>query len=198
MKSNNIFPIVFTGPSGSGKTELLKIYLEKHVEAREAVGYTTRKKRDFEIDGVDYNFVGKEEFEKLWEKGFFLERNLYSNQYYGMTKAEVEEAERTNVIFVVNIDGAKKIREFNKFACVIFITPPNKYILQERQALKGKKRFIEAEKEYILAKEVAQYVVINNTNEQSESIKTIERIIKFHRLGLQTYQNQSFLDLFLQ
>ena len=82
--------IILTGPSASGKTATC-LYLEKHYGIKKVVTHTTRAIRVNEIDGVDYHFVSKEEFEKMVNNNEFIEHVTYNGNYYGTSKAEVKD-----------------------------------------------------------------------------------------------------------
>jgi guanylate kinase len=74
--------LILIGPSASGKTEAVKILIRKY-NMKKLVTYTSRKPRIHEIDGVDYHFLTKEDFEKRITEGFFIEHVEYNGNYYG-------------------------------------------------------------------------------------------------------------------
>lgn len=75
--------IVIVGASASGKTGLAKDFVKQHPEYKRIVTYTTRPKRDGEVDGVDYHFISYDKFAELANSGFFAEYNAYREWYYG-------------------------------------------------------------------------------------------------------------------
>lgn len=80
--------LILVGPSASGKTQIVKILIEKF-GLNKMVTYTSRAKRPGEIDGVDYFFLSKEEFEKRINEGFFIEHVVYNGNYYGTSVSQV-------------------------------------------------------------------------------------------------------------
>ena len=127
--------IVVSGPSGAGKDTVCNKVVEEMKNTKISVSMTSREPRGKEVEGVDYYFVSKEEFEERIEKDEFLEYAIvHNNQYYGTPKAKLEEDinKGKNVILVIDIQGALKIKEIVKEALFIFIMPPSMEELKER------------------------------------------------------------------
>jgi len=82
--------LIIIGPSASGKTEVAKILASKY-NITKIVTYTTRTIRINEVNGVDYNFVSKDEFLKLKEESFFVETTCYNDNYYGTAKKDIKD-----------------------------------------------------------------------------------------------------------
>lgn len=82
--------LILVGPSASGKTEAVKLLIDKY-HMRKLVTYTSREKRPNEIDGVDYHFLSKEEFEKRINEDFFIEYVNYNGNYYGTSKEGLDD-----------------------------------------------------------------------------------------------------------
>ncbi len=124
-----------SAPSGSGKTTIAKKIMEKFQFIKFSVSATTRPKRDGEIDGKDYFFLTKEEFEKKIQNGELLEwEEIYGN-YYGTLKSVVESALKNGeiLLFDVDVNGAISIKKkFPDDSVLIFIKPPNIETLKER------------------------------------------------------------------
>tara|TARA_Y100000590_G_scaffold462633_1_gene627280 strand:- start:4217 stop:4852 length:636 start_codon:yes stop_codon:yes gene_type:complete len=127
--------IVLSSPSGAGKTTLAKkISLENNFFI--SISHTTRKPRANEINGSDYFFVSKSEFEELIKKKQFLEYAKVFKNYYGSFKDTVinklEEGE--NVIFDIDWQGTEQIKEKKlKYKIItVFILPPSKNELFKR------------------------------------------------------------------
>ncbi len=80
--------LILVGPSASGKTQIVKILREKY-GLNKMVTYTTRTMRPGEIEGIDYFFLSKEEFEKRIKEGFFIEHVIYNGNYYGTSLSQV-------------------------------------------------------------------------------------------------------------
>ena len=127
--------VVLSSPSGAGKTTLVKkISLENNFFI--SISHTTRKPRANEINGSDYFFVSKEEFEKLIRENKFLEHAKVFNNYYGSLKDTV--ISRLNmgedVLFDIDWQGTEQIKEKKlKYKTItIFILPPSKNELFKR------------------------------------------------------------------
>lgn len=127
--------IVISAPSGTGKTsiiqEILKLNKDKIIFS---ISATTRKKRLNEIDGVDYYFLSREEFEEKIKKDEFLEwEEIYGN-YYGTPKSEIERAKRENkhIIFELDVNGSLKLKKLYPEATTIFIAPPSIEEIEKR------------------------------------------------------------------
>lgn len=127
--------IVVSAPSGSGKTTIAKKIMEKFPFIKFSVSATTRPKRDGEVDGKDYFFLTREEFEKKIQNGELLEwEEIYGN-YYGTLKSVVESALKNGeiLLFDVDVNGAISIKKkFPDDSVLIFIKPPNMETLKER------------------------------------------------------------------
>ena len=127
--------IVVSGPSGAGKDTICNKVIEDMKDTKISVSMTSREPRGKEVDGVDYYFVTKEEFEERIKNDEFLEYAVvHNNQYYGTPKTEIEEDinKGKNVILVIDIQGALKVKEIVKEALFIFIMPPSMEELKSR------------------------------------------------------------------
>lgn len=127
--------IVISGPSGAGKGTICQRIINEVDNIKLSISMTSRDKRGNEIDGKDYYFVTKEEFEKRIKNNEFLEYAIvHNNKYYGTPKSKIEEnlKEGISVILEIDIQGALKVKELVKNAIFIFIMPPSMKILKER------------------------------------------------------------------
>ncbi len=125
----------FASPSGGGKTSIIKPLLQKYPEFVFSVSATTRGKRPGEIDGKDYFFLSKEEFERLIAEGGFVEHEFFFDNHYGTLRREVDRALSAgrSMIFDVDVKGALSIRKaYPKEAVLIFIVPPDMAVLERR------------------------------------------------------------------
>jgi len=138
--------IVFTAPSGAGKTTIVRYLLNKYDFLGFSVSATNREMRDNEEDGKDYHFLSTEEFKAKIEAQDFIEwEEVYSGQYYGTLKSEVERLWALNkyIVFDIEVNGATSIKEkFGDKAHVVFVKPPSLEVLVER--LKNRKTESEA------------------------------------------------------
>jgi len=125
--------IVLSGPSGVGKGTICKKLIE-YFNAWYSVSVTTREKRNGEIEGKDYFYVSKEEFEEKIRDNDFLEYAIYNNNYYGTLKSKINEKLDNNIdVFVeIEVNGAKNIKNIYKDSVLIYILPPSLEELKER------------------------------------------------------------------
>ncbi|MBI1305291.1 MAG: guanylate kinase [Bacteroidetes bacterium] len=176
--------VIFSAPSGSGKTTVVHHLLKVNPKLSFSVSATTRKQRPGEVDGVDYYFLSREDFQNKISKGEFLEyEEVYQGLYYGTLKSEVERiwSNGNAVIFDVDVVGGLNIKKiYGKQALAIFLRPPSVEVLMER--LKRRETEVEhqlqervgkAQKELKFEKEF-DIVLVNNilahTLAEAESI----------------------------
>ncbi|SVD12951.1 uncharacterized protein METZ01_LOCUS365805, partial [marine metagenome] len=105
--------VVISAPSGAGKTTLCDNVRAALPSVSRAVTCTTRKPRDGELDGVDYYFLGEDEFLGRVEGGEFLENAVVYGNHYGVLKSELRAklAEGSDVLLNIDVQGAATIRE---------------------------------------------------------------------------------------
>lgn len=129
--------LVLAAPSGAGKTTIAHRLLERHPAWRFSISATTRQRRPGEIDGVDYHFLARDEFERRIAQGDLIEYEEIFGNYYGTLKSQIVrflEIDRVEqVVFDVDVKGAFSIRQaFPDDAFLCFIAPPSKKTLEER------------------------------------------------------------------
>lgn len=136
MSKGTLF--IVSGPSGCGKGTVLAEIL-KQDNVYYSVSATTRAPRPGEINGVNYHFLSKDEFEKLIENDGMLEYANYCGNYYGTPKKPVEDmlAESKNVILEIEVQGALKVMEKCPEAVSVFILPPSLKELRRRLHKRG-------------------------------------------------------------
>ncbi len=176
--------IVVSGPSGAGKDTIVNKVVENNKNIWISVSATSRKPRKGEVEGVNYFFLEKEDFEEKINNNYFLEYAEYANNYYGTPKEKiVEKLEKgIDVILVIEIQGAKKIKELVPEALFIFIMPPSEKTLLSRlknRQTEDKEKIIE--RFNIAYKEINEvtkynYVVVND--KLDEAVDKVESIIK--------------------
>ncbi len=127
--------IVVSAPSGAGKTTIVKAILAKHPSMLFSVSATTRPKRDIEVDGKDYFFLERTDFEKRIAAGKLVEwEEIYGN-LYGTLKSEVDKALASGktMLFDIDVKGGLSIKRLYPLdSVIIFIKPPSIEILRER------------------------------------------------------------------
>ena len=131
--------IVISAPSGTGKTTLVKRLLEKESNMIASVSFTTRPRRENEIEGVDYFFVDRSEFRQMVVMDQFLEHATVFDNYYGTQKKIVSNnlQKGLNVILEIDWQGAQQIREKMSDCVMIFLIPPSKNVLLSRLKNRG-------------------------------------------------------------
>ncbi|MCR5705594.1 MAG: guanylate kinase [Acholeplasmatales bacterium] len=168
--------IVLSGPSGVGKGTVRKALFNMPGHNLEySISMTTRKQRPGEVDGKDYYFVSREEFEKRISEGKFLEYAEFVGNYYGTPLDLVNEklAKGNEVVLEIEVQGALQVREKCPDAVFIFLAPPSKQALYDRLRSRGtesedviEQRVQKANKEFQLAYKY-DYIVVNDTVENA-------------------------------
>jgi guanylate kinase len=132
--SNKPGLFVIAAPSGAGKTTLVKAVVDRDPDLRFSISYTTREKRITEVDGKDYLFVSKADFDALRETGELLENALVFDNHYGTSRSQVEKylADGHHVILEIDWQGARQVRQSKPDCITIFIMPPSKEVLERR------------------------------------------------------------------
>lgn len=130
---------VIAAPSGAGKTSLVRALLAQEPSARFSVSYTTRKQRPTEQDGRDYFFVDHPTFEQMVKQDQFLEHAQVFDNYYGTSRAQVDELlkQGANVILEIDWQGAQQVRRAMPECRSIFILPPSQAELERRLRGRG-------------------------------------------------------------
>lgn len=175
--------IVISAPSGSGKDTVAKEVLKTNKNAWISISCTSRSPRPGEINGKDYYFLTKEEFLQKIDEDKFLEYAEYAGNYYGTPKDVIDEKLNAgiDVILVIEIQGALKIKEKLSDTIFIFILPPSMRELKRRLDNRNTetkeamfKRFQTAYQEINTVNKY-NYVVINDVVE--EAAKKVNAII---------------------
>ena len=166
---------VVSSPSGGGKGTLIQRVLEKPLNLRYSVSYTTRPPRNGEVDGREYSFVTTQRFQEMVAAGEFLEYATVHGNLYGTSRQQVsrEVFAGRDIILEVDVQGAASVRELIKDSVSIFILPPSLEILRERLIARGtdsaeeiKLRLQNAHRELTEYK-AFDYVIINDEIERS-------------------------------
>ena len=137
MKRGTFF--VLSGPSGSGKGTVLQEVLRKSDRIVYSVSATSRSPRAGEVDGINYYFISREEFETLIKADAFIEYTETYGNYYGTLKSEVEKAivNGKNIILEIDPVGARNVRAHYPDAVLMFLVAPDLEVLSSRLSGRG-------------------------------------------------------------
>ena len=126
--------IVLSGPSGVGKSTVISELLSHRRDIHFSVSYTTRSPRIGEQDGVNYNFIDRDEFERMIRDNELLEYAEYVENYYGTSLKVINDqlCRGVDVLLDIEVQGAAKVREKCPEAVFIFIIPPSLEELSRR------------------------------------------------------------------
>lgn len=191
---------VLSAASGTGKTSLVKALLAQDSQVHVAISHTTRAPREGEVNGVDYHFVEKTQFEALLAQGAFVEYADVFGYFYGTSKKEVQQSLETGFDVILEIDwqGAAQIQKAMPEAKSIFIFPPSYEQLRNRLESRGQddqkvieRRLSEARLEISKSDEF-DYWLVNDHFETA--LAALSAIIKAHRYEKAIMQ-QRFPDL---
>ena len=132
--------IVISAPSGAGKTTLCGELQHRKPHIKFSVSCTTRPKREYEVDGVNYHFLSDQEFTEKVQNNEFVEYENVHGYYYGTLRKTLEDAlaQQEMVLFDVDVNGAMAIKSnYSDNTCTIFILPPSIDDLKKRLIQRG-------------------------------------------------------------
>ena len=187
---------VLSSPSGAGKTTLTKKIAKNSSDFIISISHTTRKPRPNEINGEDYYFVNKKEFDHLISKNYFFEYAKIFGNFYGTLKEPVlkEFSKGKNVLFDIDWQGTQQLKNNKNLSLVtFFVLPPNIQVLKKRLLNRhaGDEKIIEQRmkkfNEEISHWKEYNYVVINDDLEVCYN--NILNIINSEKKGINQKQN---------
>ena len=192
--------LVLSSPSGAGKTTIARRVLGEDPGITASISHTTRARRPGEVDGKDYHFIDKQTFTQMRDEKAFLEWALVFDNFYGTTRAPVDEAlaQGRDVLFDVDWQGADSLREQAKDDVVsVFVLPPTAGALEKR--LKARAQ----DSDDVVARRMAgasneiqhwndyDYVLVNFDVEQSvaavHAVLAAERLKRTRLTGLDSF-----------
>ncbi len=176
--------IVLSGPSGSGKDSVCERLKEYNDNFWLSISCTTRKPRNGEEDGINYFFVSEEEFKQKIENDDLLEYAVYNSNYYGTPKSKIHEYldNGTDVILVIEVQGALKIKHKIPEAIFIFLMPPTMkdlvYRLKKRGTETNDKIIERFRKAYKEINELSKYNYVVVNDDLDKSTRKVNSIIE--------------------
>jgi len=131
--------IVFSGPGAVGKDTLIEMLRARDPRLTYSVSYTTRPRRDYEVEGEHYCFVDEPRFWRLAAEGELLEHARVNGYLYGTSNSRVDGAlgDGRDVILKIDVQGAEQVRERRPDAVFVFVTPPSMDELLRRRTARG-------------------------------------------------------------
>jgi guanylate kinase len=161
---------IVSAPSGAGKTTLVERLVEQTPHLKMSRSYTSRAPRQGETDGVDYNFVTRPEFEAMAARGEFLEWADVFGNLYGTGTADTDRllASGDDVVLVIDVQGARKVRAKAIDATSVFVMPPSLEVLEQRLRGRSKdseeaiQRRLQVAREEVAAYPEYDFVVVND------------------------------------
>ena len=197
MTTDNNIMVILSSPSGVGKTTLTKKIQQKYQSFKISVSYTTRPPRSNEVDGVDYKFVKKEQFEQLIKENQFYEYAKIFENYYGTLKKNVDETIKKNdIIFDIDWQGTKQLSGFKNLNLIkIFLITENKEELKKRLMTRGQNTSEELERrlnsfdEDIKYWNDYDYILINKNLDVC--FKQIENIILMNKSKIANFPHKA-------
>jgi guanylate kinase len=178
---------IVSAPSGTGKTTLVERLVQVLPNLRMSRSYTSRAARHGERDGVDYNFISRDEFEALIAEQAFLEWADVFGNLYGTVAADVERMldAGQDVVLVIDVKGARQVKARQVDHTSIFVMPPSFQILEQRLRGRSKDTEEQMQRRLITAREEASsyadydYVVVNDDLEAT--VVRLQEIIAAER-----------------
>jgi guanylate kinase len=171
----NPFPLILSSPSGGGKTTIARMLLERRTDVGYSVSCTTRTARPGEIDGKDYFFLSKDEFETRCSQGEFAEWAVVHGNLYGTLRREVERvlSSGKHVIMDIDVQGARQFAGAFPESVLVFLLPPSTEELISR--LRGRQTEddgkllvrLRSAREELREVGAYQYVVVNDNLEHA-------------------------------
>ncbi|SMC28559.1 guanylate kinase [Andreprevotia lacus DSM 23236] len=188
MAKGNVF--VVTAPSGAGKTTLVAALLAADQNVQLSISFTTRAPRAGEVNGKDYHFVERAQFESMINAGELLEHAEVYGNYYGTSQTWINQVIENGRDILLEIDwqGAQQVRRLFPDSIGLFVLPPSVDVLETRLRNRGKDseeiiaRRMAAAREEISHVDEFDYVIVNEHID--EAVRDIVSIVRAERLKL--------------
>jgi guanylate kinase len=188
--------IIVSGTTCAGKGSVIRKVIGNHNDIILSISYTTRPKRDYEINGVEYFFISEKEFKKKISNNEFLEyAEVHKGIFYGTSKNEILKMLKTgkDVILEVDVEGAKNIKSSYPNAVLIFIMAPSMEEVKRRIKMRGYDN-----NEQIISRFKTAYNEINRINDYNyvvvnddlaEATRKVEAILLSEKLRVDRIEN---------
>lgn len=183
--------VIISGFSGAGKGTVVKELMNRYDCYALSISATTRAPREGEVNGREYFFKTREEFEELIRQDALYEYACYVSNYYGTPKAYVQEqlAAGKDVILEIEVQGALKVKEKNPEALLLFVTPPSADELRKRLIHRGteseeviQERMNRAAEESLLMNRY-EYLIIND--QLDDCVTKVHQLIQREHLRME-------------
>jgi len=188
--------IVVSAPSGAGKSSICQGLMKAFPEIKFSVSYTSRSSRPNEVNGRDYCFISREEFQERIDRGDFIEWVENYGNLYGTSRKFIEDIVRSGGDLLLDIEprGAKKIKQEFKDAIFVFVLPPSRSELLKRLEKRGhetddviRKRYEQAESEL---KEISWYDYVIFNKDLKKAIHELISIYTAEKCKTNRLQNE--------
>ncbi len=195
MKKKGLL-VVVSGPSGAGKGTICKNFMNNNQDMLISISSTTRNPRENEIDGINYCFVTKQEFENLMHADALLEYVHVFGNYYGTPKKWVLDCveKGKNVLLEIEILGAMKVKEKYPEAILVFVLPPSLKELKNRITARGTETVEQIENRMSRAMQEIKtidkydYFIVNDNLERA--VEDLESIISAENNKVKRYSQE--------
>jgi guanylate kinase len=179
MSSSRGLLFIVSAPSGAGKTTLAERLALETPRLRLSRSYTSRGARTGETDGVDYNFVSRDRFETMAAAGEFLEWADVFGNLYGTRRTDTNALLEAglDVVLVIDVQGARKVRQIGIETTAVFVMPPSFAALEQR--LRGRSQDSESaiqRRLQVARQEVASFAEYDFVVINDEVIPAVERL----------------------
>ena len=188
---------IVSAPSGTGKSTLVERLVEETPRLSMSRSYTSRPAREGETDGVDYNFVSRDRFDAMIAADEFLEWAPIYWHLYGTRAADTERmlAAGEDVVLVIDVQGARKVRASGATITSVFLMPPSQDVLEQR--LRGRRKDSEADiqrrlqvaRDEVTAFSEYDFVVVND--ELTSAVDRLRSVVVAERSRLHRMQRSA-------
>ena len=188
---------IISAPSGAGKTTLAEQLAIQTPQLRLSRSYTSRPARAGEVDGVDYNFVSRERFPGMAAAGEFLEWADVFGNLYGTRAADTEDMLEAgyDMVLVIDVQGARKVRQRGIETTAIFVMPPSFAVLEQRLRSRSKdseaaiQRRLQVARDEVAAFAEYDFVVVND--EVTAALECLRSIVLAERARLHSMRQEA-------